>query len=225
MSSVKTSLKILVITGGKRLTHHLKLVPSTFYSMFEGHPDIDWDHASSQEAAFMEDISNIYDVVVFYNREDDIEQKYKENLKKFVNADKGVIIFHSAIGNYNNWEWWWKEVVGGKYQMKTNDEMEGTKYFQDQEIKVIKKAKHPIIDDLENFSIHDEVYLGQWISDNCKVILETDNKNSDPPLVWISPFQQSRVIYIQPGHAKPIFRNKTFVTLMHNSILWVGKRL
>jgi len=224
-STITSPLKILVITGGPNLTHQLKLVPSNFYSLFEGYPDIDWDHASSQEAAFMEDIRKTYDVIVLYNREDEIEDKYKKNLIDFVNADKGIIIFHSAIGNYNNWSWWWQEVVGGKYQMKTTDEMKQSKYFQNQEINVIKKLKHPIIDNLKNFVIHDEVYQDQWISDNCQVILETDHKNSDRPLVWISPFQRSRVVYIQPGHAKPIFRNKNFRSLVYNSVLWVGKRI
>ena len=66
-----------------------------------------------------------------------------------------------------------------------------------------------------------EAFKGMWISKDVKVLLTTNNPNSDRQLAWVSPYRKSRVVYIQLGHGKrhsyPAYRQ-----LVKNAIQWAG---
>ncbi len=44
----------------------------------------------------------------------------------------------TALSSYNNWEWWWQEMVGGEYHFIETDDIPQTGYYQDEEISCIK---------------------------------------------------------------------------------------
>lgn len=64
-----------------------------------------------------------------------------------------------------------------------------------------------------------------WISPKVQVILKTNHPTSDGPVAWVSPFKDSRVVYIQLGHGELAHRNAGYRRLVHNAILWAGNRL
>jgi type 1 glutamine amidotransferase len=71
----------------------------------------------------------------------------------------------------------------------------------------------------------DETYKGMWISPEVKVILETDEQTSDGPLAWISPYENSRVVYIQLGHDHQAHLHPAFRELVKRAVLWSAGRL
>jgi type 1 glutamine amidotransferase len=73
--------------------------------------------------------------------------------------------------------------------------------------------------------INDETYKGMWISPQVIVILKTDNPTSDGPVAWVSPFKDSRVVFIQLGHGELAHRHAGYRRLVRNAILWSGGRL
>ncbi len=214
------SLKLIVVTGGPTLRHHINLVPSSFYTLFEGYDNIQWDHASSDEAAFQsEELAN-YDVLVMYNRSDSLSATSMENLKSFLESGKGVVILHHALGSYNDWEWWWRDVVAGKYQMKDTDDFPKSTYKLGERISVSAVEKHPITVEMEAFEFQDETYKKLWISPEAQILYKTDNPTSDGPVAWISPYANSRVIVLQPGHTNVAHKNKYYRALVHRAIIW-----
>ena len=96
---------------------------TTFYTVFEGADDLHWDHAVSNHEAFKNDIRKNYDVLVLYDFSQEISDAEKTNLRNFVEAGKGIVVLHHAIADYQDWEWWYKEVVGGKYLLKAEGSM------------------------------------------------------------------------------------------------------
>lgn len=211
-------LRILVVTGGHP-------VPTSFYTLFEGYDDIVWDHATSDEAAFASDLRENYDVLVIFNRSDSISMTAQRNLKDFLDSGKGVVVMHSALGSYNEWKWWWHDVVGGKYQMKDTDAMRKSDYKLNEHIVTKVAAEHPITSAVGDFELcDDETYKGLWISPQAKIIYQTDNSTSDGPIVWINPHSKSRVIVIQPGHVPAAHRDVKYRALVYNSIVWAGGR-
>ena len=74
----------------------------------------------------------------------EISDTEKTNLRDFVEAGKGIVVLHHAIADYQDWEWWYKEVVGGKYLLKPEGSMPASTYLHDQEecVKVVGKAPH-----------------------------------------------------------------------------------
>ena len=61
----------------------------------------------------------------------------------FVESGKGVVVLHHAIVDFGGWEWWWKEVVGGRYVLKAEPGYEASKYLHDVELVVTPEVRAP----------------------------------------------------------------------------------
>lgn len=217
-SQAPPPLRLLVVTGGHEYS-------TTFYTVFDGANDLHWEHALSNHAAFKDDLRKDYDVLVLYDFSQDISDAEKTNLRNFVEAGKGVVVLHHAIADYQDWEWWYKEVVGGKYLLKPEGSMPASTYLHDQEQCVRSLMSHPITARVGPMHLWDETYKGMWISPDVKVLLRTDAPSSDGPVAWISPYAKSRVVYIQLGHGETAHLYPAYRTLVQDAIRWTGGRL
>jgi type 1 glutamine amidotransferase len=206
-------LRLLVVTGGHEY-------PSTFYTVFEGAADLRWAHAVSNHEAFKGDIRKDYDVLVLYDFSNEINETEKANLRNFVEDGKGVVVLHHAIADYQAWEWWYKEVVGGKYFLKAEGSNPASTYKHDEELCIQPVMNHPILSHVGPMHLTDETYKGMWISPSVKVLLKTDNPTSDGPVAWISPYTKSRVVYIQLGHGATAHLYPPYRTLVQAAIRW-----
>jgi type 1 glutamine amidotransferase len=211
-------LRVLVVTGG----HDYE--PS-FYTVFEGYGDWNWTHAVSNQAAFKSDLRKKYDVVVLYDFSQDLDENGRKNLQDFLESDKGLVVLHHAIADYQAWPWWYQEVVGGKYLLRTEGSTPGSTYKHDEDLLVRPVGTHPITSGIGPLHIRDETYKGMWMSPNNKILLRTDNPTSDGPIAWISSYPKSRVVYLELGHDSAAHRNPAYRALVRNSILWTAGRL
>jgi len=125
---------------------------------------------------------------------------------------------HHAIAGLVNWPWWTDDVVGGKY-------LPSSTYKHDQDLHVQAVGAHPITHGIGPLHFSDETYHGMWISPKVNVLLRTANPTSDGPVAWISPYDQSRVVYIQLGHGRFAHQNPDYQELVHRAILWTTGRL
>ena len=66
----------------------------------------------------------------------------------------------------------------------------------------------------------DETYRGMWLSPANTVLMRTDEPSSDGPLVWISPYKQSRVVVIELGHGRETHLHPGYRRLVTNAVLW-----
>lgn len=212
------SLKVLVVTGG----HEYQ---TSFYTLFEGYPDLNWDHSASNQEAFRTDIRPQYDVLVLYDFSQELDSKGHKNLRNFVEAGKGLVVLHHAIADYNTWTWWFKEVVGGRYLLNPDSGMPASAYKHEEELFVEPVGSHAITADVGPMHLWDETYKGMWISPDVKVLLKTNNPTSDGPVAWISPYPKSKVVYVQLGHDSMAHRHPAYKALVRNSILWSAGRL
>ena len=143
----------------------------------------------------------------------------------FVEAGKGVVVLHHAIADYQDWEWWYKEVVGGKYLLKPEGSTPASTYLHDQELCIRPALDHPITARIGTMHFRDETYKGMWISPDVRVLLRTDNPTSDGPLAWISPYAKSRVVYIELGHGETAHLYPAYRDLVQDAIRWTAGRL
>ncbi len=79
-----------------------------------------------------------------------------------------------AIADYQDWEWWYKDVVGGKYLLKAEGSTPGSTYLHGQEQCVRVAMNHPITAHIGAMHLWDETYKGMWISPDVKVLLRSD---------------------------------------------------
>jgi len=216
-STAPPALRVLVVTGGHEYA-------TTFYTVFEGADDLHWEHALSNHEAYHGDLRQKYDVLVLYDFTQEISDGEKAHLRDFVEAGKGIVVLHHAIADYQDWEWWYKEVVGGKYLLKPEGSMPASTYLHDQESCVRPVMRHPITAHIGTMHLWDETYKGMWISPDVKVLLRSDAPTSDGPVAWISPYAKSRVVYIQLGHGESAHLYPAYRVLVQDAIRWTGSR-
>ncbi len=214
----QSPVRLLVVTGG----HDYE---TSFYTLFEGYPDLAWDHATSNQAAFKQNIVPKYDVLLLYDMSQELDDKGRANLRGFVESGKGLVVLHHALVSYQDWPWWSKEVVGGRYLANKEGDTPGSTYKHDEELRVFPVVEHSITAGLGPFQITDETYKGMWISPAVKVLLKTDNPTSDGPVAWISRYEKSRVVCVQLGHDGKAHRHPAFREIVRRSILWSAGRL
>jgi type 1 glutamine amidotransferase len=210
-------IRALVVTGG----HEYE---TSFYTLFEGYDDLAWTHAGTNTEAFKSDIRDSCDVLVLYDMSANLDEKGRANLRNFLESGKGTVVLHHAIADYQDWPWWYREVVGGRYLLQPDAGMPASTYKHDEEIFVTPVMNHPITAGIGPMHLWDETYKGMWISPDVKVLLRSDNPTSDPSVAWISPYSKSRVVYIQLGHDHAAHRHPAYRALVHNAILWAAGR-
>jgi type 1 glutamine amidotransferase len=164
-------------------------------------------------------------VLVLYDLSREISETERKNLQDFVEAGKGLVVLHHAIADYTSWPWWYKEVVGGRYVLEAEPGSPASTYKHDVELFVRQVAPHPITAGMSPLHLWDETYKGMWISPAVNVILSTDEATSDGPVAWISPWQKSRVVYLELGHDRKAHLYPGNRELVHRAILWAGGKL
>lgn len=206
------AVRVLLVTGGH--DHDVE-----FYSAFDdaGIKAV----VDTHPAVFSTDLRGRVDVLVLYDMMKSIDERRRNHLRAFVESGKGVVVLHHAIGDYIDWPWWSEEVVGGRYLFEP---VNGKKsiYRHDEEQLITVAMEHPITRGLGAFRIYDETYKDLWISPRVKVLLQSDNPTSDGPVAWISPYQKSRVVYLQLGHDRNANLNPKYQQLVRNAIQWAA---
>jgi type 1 glutamine amidotransferase len=210
-------IRVTVVTGG----HHFE---TTFYMLFEGHRDLWWTHFTSNTAAFEKDFRQSCDVLVLYDLSREIGETQKANLRNFVESGKGLVVLHHAIADYNDWPWWYEEVVGGKFFLKSEGDHPASVVAKDQHLISEAVGAHAITEGVAPLHTIEETYKGMWISPHNKVLLRTDNPTSDEAVAWISPYPHSRVVYIEMGHDRKTHLHPGYRQLVKNAILWTAGR-
>jgi hypothetical protein len=210
------TLRVLVATGGH--PHQ-----TTFYSLFDGYDG--WIVDTDSHPAVFATPKQRYDVIVFYDFQDDPSEAARKNLRDFAESGKGLVSLHHAIVDYANWPWWYEEVIGGRFFVKPAAGRPASSAKGNIELTVRPAGKHPITRDLRPFQVWDEAYKGMWIRPEVETILETDNPANDRQVAWISPYKKSRVVYVQLGHDRRVHLHPAYRQLVRNSILWAAGRL
>ncbi|MBI5084349.1 MAG: ThuA domain-containing protein [Acidobacteria bacterium] len=214
----RDAVRVLLVSGGH--DHE-----SSFYGVFEKWRDIRVN-VDPHPVAFRNDLRKQYDVVVLYDtiQTEALPEKHRQNLREFVESGKGLIILHHAIADFQSWEWWWKEVVGGRYVLRAEPGYEASKYLHDVELVATPKPGHAITKGLPQMRLFDETYKQVWHRADVQVLLTTDHPTSDVEIGWVSPYQNSRVVYLQPGHGRESHEQPWFRQLVRRSILWSAGR-
>jgi type 1 glutamine amidotransferase len=217
-SPKKDAVRALVVTGGHGYD-------TSFYSVFEGWPDVRWSHATSQKEAFAANMRDRWDVVVLYDMYNTIGDAEARNLRAFVEAGKGVVALHHSIVDYTSWPWWYQEVIGGKYFEKPEGDHPASHYKDDVPM-VVKPVKgrenHPVVRGVGEIVTVDECYRGMWHAPGITPLMETINELNDRPVVYIGPGADSHAVYIQLGHGPFTHAHPGYRKLVHNAILWAA---
>ena len=69
-------------------------------------------------------------------------------------------------------------------------------------------GSHPILTGIGPFRIlNEEAYKAMWITPRVQPLLVTDAPENDRTVAWVSPYEKSRVVFIQLGHGSDAHRH------------------
>jgi len=219
-AAAERPMRVLVATGGHPY-------PTAFYTLFEGHEDLAWEHATTQREAYQERMAERFDVLVLHDMYNEIGEAERTNLRAFIEAGKGVVSIHHAIVDYTAWPWFHEQVIGGKYYEKALEGHPASAYKEGVEF-VARPTKagagHPVTSGIGPIPVHDEVYRGMWHAPGSQPLMETDHPLNDRPVVYTGVHPQARSVYIQMGHSASTHRHPAYRKLVHNAIRWCAGR-
>lgn len=209
-------IRVQITTGGH--PHDL-----SFYSLFEGRSDLVVT-VNPHPSAYKRPLQKFVDVLVLYDLDDVTDPKEQQNLRTFLEGGGGLVVLHHALADNWQWKWWYEEVVGGRYLMGPEGDMPGSKFKEGITLDVRPVAKHPVLEGVGPLKMVDEGYKGRYLSPRSTVLMETENPDNDKAVVWIGPWQKSRVVAIQIGHGPGAHNDPGYRRLVYNAIRWVAEK-
>jgi hypothetical protein len=215
-------LNILVIAGGHSFD------TTEFVNMFSSFPKYTFDTLMQPGANRLISSGEVdqYDVLVFYDMWSEIDSTEMEGYYRLLEKGKGMVFLHHSLASYQNWDEY-KNIIGGKYIGETDgaDSVLLSRYMHDLDLNVkISRADHPVVRNLEEFTIHDEAYNNIWIKKNAMIVLSTDHPESSESIAWVNTYGNSMIVYIMLGHDKNAYENESFKRLLRNAMVFVNKQ-
>jgi len=210
-------LQVLVVTGGHDFDR------KSFFEMFDTFQKLSYTEIKHPEANLQ--LGKIdpktFDVVVFYDMPKSISETEKDSYFKLLKLGKGLVFLHHSQCSYQNWAEY-KTIVGGKYHEERNSPSSST-YQHDVRFTVrITDPKHPVTKGIKNFEILDEVYGNTEVLTGVTPLLETEHPQSSKTIGWTHKIENSRIVYIQPGHDKNGYFNPNYQKLIRQAIAYVA---
>ncbi len=149
----------------------------------------------------------------------DLNAQEQASLQKFIEQGKGWFGVHAAGCAQPNWAWF-ESFLGGVTWVSHANLRSGTLIFEDRTHPATKNMPASIV-------ISDEWYqFSASPRPNVHVLAKADehtyspyDPNGDHPMMWTNP-TYPKMIYLSIGHDARDWDNPTFVTLVHDALMW-----
>jgi len=216
-------LKVVILVGGHGYDQ------KGFDVLWSSFSDIKGETWKGEPYTVFDDIADFdSDVIVMYNLSSGMSATQKENLLKLLDQGVGLVVWHHALANCQDWPEF-EKIAGGKFWLKPgtrNGEKvpkSGTGFGQ---VKMhIEETDHPITRGVVDFQLMDEPYNQQTFCDDIQVLVSGDHPRSDKPIAWVHNYGKARIFGYQSGHDARAWSHKSFQRLMAQGIRWVAGRL
>ncbi|MCK5730336.1 MAG: ThuA domain-containing protein [Draconibacterium sp.] len=213
-------VKIMLITGG----HSFDEVE--FFEMFDGMEGVDYENFEQPKANIKleKDLAEDFDVLVFYDMWKTITESQKDAYLKLTEQGKPFLFLHHSIVSYQKWPEF-EKIVGGKYFVKNDNVPQELFSNFEHDVWVYSKVETytPVTKGFRELRFFDEVYGNVRVSDNVIPLLKTRHPKSMEVIAWENKYNESKIVYIQPGHDKRAFEDPDYQKLLLQAIQYLVK--
>ncbi|MCX5771027.1 MAG: ThuA domain-containing protein, partial [Candidatus Hydrogenedentes bacterium] len=162
-----------------------------------------------------------YDAIVlhFMNWEQpDPGPQARENLKKFVEGGKGLVLVHFACGAFQEWPEF-RNLAGRSYDPKLPPHDPYGPFRVE-----ITGEKHPITEGLQGFETTDELYTCLAGDRPIKILATAKSKvdGKDYPMAFVLDYGQGRVFHSVLGHDAQALKNPPVAQLFRQAAAWAA---
>ena len=126
-----------------------------------------------------------YDVLVL-NDQMNWPEATRTLARQAVEAGRGFVVLHHALGDNQDWPWWYEEVTGGLLVLDKQAGKKPSAVSTAAKLDVRPTGKHPILRNVAPFTLaNEEVYKNMWQSEKITPLLQTTHSGSDSNIAWI----------------------------------------
>jgi len=212
-------IKIMVVTGG----HAYDTLQ--FFEMFDALAGIEYEHFQQPKAnlKLVKDNAADFDVLVFYDMWKSISDAEKIAYLKLTQQGKPLLFLHHSIASYQDWPEF-EKILGGKYVEKGRGVPVQEQSNYEHDVWVYTKVENvtPVTRGLSEPRFFDEVYGNVRISENVFPLLKTRHPKSMEIVAWENKYNNSKIIYLQPGHDYRTYQNEEYRKLLFQSIKYLA---
>lgn len=210
--------KIAVVVG----FHKFPVIE--FYDFFQNIPGYQFyiQHLE-QFTSSSRETRESYDAIVFYIfRQDSPSNEAPGYCGKELDAfedlgkkEQGLLILHHSILAFPDYPLW--------QEITKIDAHSFTDYAHDQNMAIqVVNPDHPLMKQIHDFEIIDEVYLMASPDDSVTPLLLCSNKNSMPVIAWTHTFKNAKVYCLELGHDEQAWENPIFEQLLVNGLEYIS---
>jgi len=144
----------------------------------------------------------------------ELSQVGRDALTAHVQGGGGLLGLHTASICFDTWPEW-KQLLGVAWQW-------GSSHHPDiSDIKVeVNAAAHPIVDGIDDFEVHDEIYHHLAPADDAPGLLFAEADEGRQPLMWARQVGAGRVVYDSLGHDAAAMFQPTHARILQRAALW-----
>ena len=143
------------------------------------------------------------------------------NIEKFLKSGKGIMIYHFAIGMFENRSERMLSLIGRVYDraLPPHDP------FRTFEVNITDK-EHPITKHVPDFKIADELYTCMAGDAPIHVLAEamSPEQQKKYPMAYLHKYGEGYAFTTVLGHDPQALQSQEFVTILRNAALWLGKK-
>lgn len=166
-----------------------------------------------------------YDVLVL-NDQTEWPESQRAAARQAVEAGRGFVILHHALGDNQDWTWWHEEVTGGRLVLADGPGRRRSTVTRVSGLALQPSGRHPVLRHVAPFTLaNEDAYRGMWQSPAITPLLRASHAGSDATVAWVGVHPTARVVCIQPGASRETHRHPSYRMLVRNAILWAGRRL
>ncbi|MDX1285348.1 MAG: ThuA domain-containing protein [Draconibacterium sp.] len=212
-------VKIMLVTGG----HAYDTLQ--FFQMFDALEGVEYEHFQQPQAnrKLVKELAKDFDVLVFYDMWKTIEDDEKAAYIKLTKQGKPFLFLHHSIASYQNWPEF-ENLLGGKYVEKSKKIPEESWSTYEHDVWVYSKVENytPVTVGFRELRFFDEVYDNVRISDKVTPLLRTKHPQSMDFIAWEHKYNNSRVVYLQPGHDYRTYEAEDFRKMLLQTIRYLA---
>jgi uncharacterized protein len=212
-------IKIMLVTGG----HAFDTIQ--FFDMFDALPGIEYQHFQQPKAnqKLVKDLGKDFDVLVFYDMWKGISEAEKSAYLKLTKQGKPFLFLHHSIASYQDWPEF-EKLLGGKYVEAARGVPKEDQSNYEHDVWVYSKVENytAVTVGLKEPRFFDEVYGNVRVSDDVIPLLRTRHPKSMEFIAWQHKYNNSQIVYIQPGHDYRTYANEEYRKLLLQAIKFLA---
>jgi type 1 glutamine amidotransferase len=220
-------VKVLVVTGveyhawretAPQITRQLASCPDLDVRLEPDYNILCTDKIFDYDVIFF-NFANIVNLEPYEETKND--DRAIDNIGRFLQSGKGIVLFHLAIGMFEKRKERVLPLVGRIYDR----ELHPHDPFRNFEVRIIDK-EHPITKHVPHFNIDDELYTCMGGDLPIHVLAEATSSElkTTYPMAYLYKYGNGHAFTTVLGHDNQALKSQEFATMLRNAVLWLGKK-